>query len=245
MKQNNYSNFGINNNLKAILSQKNLSPQKLSYFTELSESTIKSMVENPNKNITELTIQKICETLHVSHDNLIQWIPNQDYWTSDSNGFTEDNLHILEKEMQKINLHPKYYVYARNRTMTISLPNAGNRRLNFNGNFRINTFGLRELSLIDFDVTSNKTDVTSKEKLNFFRDILRCVLIFAKKAKIYQINYQLHSAETVYKPTIQSQEFKYSLHPPPSPYLNIAYNLGFINSQQQNDLPSVNLVKTF
>ncbi|GKT04388.1 hypothetical protein [Furfurilactobacillus entadae] len=73
--------------------------------------------------------------------------------------------------------------------MNVTTKYARNRRMYLDGNFRINTNGLPELSLINFDIVNNRMDTTAAELSNFQFQLLKGIIRFAEKINVYKIDY--------------------------------------------------------
>ncbi|MTV82199.1 helix-turn-helix transcriptional regulator [Secundilactobacillus folii] len=174
------------NKLGEILKEKYISQYKFCKFTGLSMSTISRIINNPKANITEDMSLVISEALHIGLDDWHYWRFNDLYAP---NGFTNKHLKLLDKEMAIYNVSLVYQPYNSNNAVNICTKRERIRREYLNANMRVDMAGLPEMTIVDFDVMSHHNNLTIEEISNFYANMLRAMINFAREMGMYQLKY--------------------------------------------------------
>lgn len=191
----------ITNHLQEILDDKQILLETfVKYATAygLSRAVVYKIAANSQYSMKETVSHKLGLLLEVPHDELIAWSPNmKTYLDDDLRGFSQSRLKVLSDEMSSAGVDLQYQVYSQNDAMNVTTSYAQNRRMYLDGNFRIDTNGLPELWLINFEVINNRIDTTLTELRNFQCQLLRRIVNFSKKVGIYRINYFVTRTDNV------------------------------------------------
>ena len=66
----------IKNNLSKLMGEKRIKMSELQRLTGLSESTIRRVYYDETKNISYITIDKLCKALDCNTQDLLEYIPD-------------------------------------------------------------------------------------------------------------------------------------------------------------------------
>ncbi|MGN3394171.1 helix-turn-helix domain-containing protein [Enterococcus gallinarum] len=143
------------NNLKNLMSEKNISNHKLAKETSLSRQTISKIKNNEFHDISVNVLTELLEYFDVSFDEFGTIYSREECLQAliPDRGFTSGNLDLLESLLSK-NLHIscKYHPYSSKQCLNI-YSKGYFKKFSFSGNMRINTtlYGLT-FEITDFDL---------------------------------------------------------------------------------------------
>lgn len=184
------------NNLKSIMEERKISALRLSVLSGVSRSSIGRMYNNPYANITVEKSFLLEKALHVDHSELFTSV-FRICITDDPNGFSEENLLILNTEIKKNNLPSlKYNIYSNSRTMKFEMKYSNNRRFYLNGYMRFYYYEMPEFDIINFDWVKNRTNISASKYKYMYQRYLECFLNFAKTIGIFRVKLCLTISET-------------------------------------------------
>ncbi|MFD1418857.1 helix-turn-helix domain-containing protein [Companilactobacillus keshanensis] len=196
MEHQKQKNVEIHNNLKGIMAERQISISKLSEYSEVSRGTISRIYNNSRANITSDVSFALSGVLNVKCDELLSKVYKL-IISDDPNGFTNENISILDSKIKACNLPSlKYEVYSGNRSMNFQMQYSSNRRFYLSGNMRFEFISIPKLTIINFGLIKNRPFIDLENYVFIFSKYLECFLEYSKKIRIGIIEMRLVMSET-------------------------------------------------
>ncbi|WKF84089.1 helix-turn-helix transcriptional regulator [Lacticaseibacillus pantheris] len=188
----------VNNVLKEMKRQ-GISQQQLSRRARVSRRTIARFCHNPAENFQINTMKRIADILNVSVDSLYDYVGDPMTFNPDPNGFSPENLAVLDGYVSRIGIQFRYQVYSEQRKMNIETKYARCRRVSFSGNWMFDYYHQPRLTLINYDVDYSRIDVQVDEIKQLYTKIIQATISYARRMGINTIEHQIARVELLSK----------------------------------------------
>jgi transcriptional regulator with XRE-family HTH domain len=179
------------NHVREEMQRQGVSQQKLSRNTGLSRRTIERLYEYPSENFRINTMKKIADALGVAVESLFDYVTDYTVYHPDPNGFSPENLLVLDQCLADTGIQLHYQVYSEQRKMNIETKYAGCRRVSFSGNWMFDYYHEPRLTLVDYDVDYSRINVQVDEIEKFYANIIQATIDYAAQMQISTIEHQI------------------------------------------------------